>query len=72
MSLEQANKELRWLNGLDSAVRGLIGEAQKIEAQSPGYLDTLFTTAEQTGTITVRDKIQTEIARIKALDVTGL
>ena len=69
MTVAEAVVELEHLNSLHGAVNSLIVWAQLIEERVPGFLDSLFTTAEQQGTLNVRDKIQAEIDRIEALEV---
>ena len=60
---------LKEMARLRDAVNALVLQALSIEERVPGFLDSLFTTAEQIGTVNVRDKIQAEIDRIEALEV---
>jgi len=69
MNVHETAARLRLLENMLGSVRNLIAWAQSIEVAVPGLLDSLFTTAEQSGTVNVRNKIQAEIARIEALEV---
>ena len=68
MIVEDVTRRLESLRNMHGAVQSLIQWAHLVETESPGLLDALFTQAEQSGTVNVRNKIEAEIARIEALE----